>query len=104
MRKSVSTRPRDRAPKRFETPSGVIVGDAMRNGRLDAARLPQDVRLQHVYVVGQTGTGKSTLLLQMLLHDIGLGHGVTVLDPHGSLVDALLERIPEDRLGDDWAM
>ena len=42
-------------------------------------------RNRHVYVVGQTGTGKSTLLMSLIAHDIAAGHGVALLDPHGDL-------------------
>ena len=57
-------------------------------------------RFRHAYVVGQTGTGKSTLLLHMILHDINKGRGVAVLDPHGTLIDDILSRFPESRLND----
>ena len=46
---------------------------------------PKD-RLQHIYFVGQTGTGKSTLLLQMMLQDIKAGQGFCLIDPHGDVV------------------
>jgi len=57
-------------------------------------------RFRHAYVVGQTGTGKSTLLLHMILHDINKGRGVAVLDPHGTLIDDILTRFPESRMDD----
>jgi hypothetical protein len=57
-------------------------------------------RFRHAYVIGQTGTGKSTLLLHMILHDIHKGRGVAVLDPHGTLIDDILTRFPESRLND----
>lgn len=60
-------------------------------------RLPWEDRLRHTYVVGQTGTGKSTLLLRQILADIHAGHGVGLLDPHGDLLADVLERIPAHR-------
>ncbi|OPZ82780.1 MAG: AAA-like domain protein [bacterium ADurb.Bin429] len=57
-------------------------------------------RLQHMYVVGKTGTGKSTLLKSMALADMEAGHGVAVIDPHGDLFDELLTMIPPHRLED----
>ncbi|WP_147381481.1 type IV secretory system conjugative DNA transfer family protein [Nocardioides immobilis] len=57
-------------------------------------------RLRHTYVVGQTGTGKSTLLLNLASADIDAGHGVCVIDPHGDLVEDLLRRIPSNRIDD----
>ena len=57
-------------------------------------------RLRHLHVIGQTGTGKSTLLLNLALQDVEAGAGVGVIDPHGDLVDELLERVPPRRAGD----
>jgi hypothetical protein len=57
-------------------------------------------RLRHTYLIGASGTGKSTLMLSMIDQDIQAGRGVAVLDPHGDLVDDVLARIPEDRLSD----
>jgi hypothetical protein len=57
-------------------------------------------RRQHVYVVGQTGTGKSTLLLNSILQDIEAGRGVGVIDPHGDLAHEILDHIPPWRTDD----
>ena len=57
-------------------------------------------RRQHVYIIGQTGTGKSTLLLNSLIQDIALGHGVGLIDPHGDLAEELLCQIPPHRVRD----
>jgi hypothetical protein len=51
-------------------------------------------RRQHLYAIGKTGTGKSTLLESLILQDIGAGEGVALLDPHGDLAERLLDRIP----------
>ncbi len=69
-------------------------------GQQGQVALDAEARFRHVYVVGQTGTGKSTLLLNMVLHDIQRGRGVALLDPHGSLIDDLLERLPPERSKD----
>jgi len=58
------------------------------------------MRFRHTYIVGQTGTGKSTLLLHMILHDIRRGRGVAVLDPHGTLIDHVLLHYPWERSED----
>lgn len=63
-------------------------------------RLSIEDRLRSVYVVGKTGTGKSTALLTLLLDDIAEGHGVCLIDPHGDLYRAVLGRIPEHRYED----
>lgn len=57
-------------------------------------------RRQHVYVIGQTGTGKSSLLRNLILQDIEEGRGVGVIDPHGDLASEILEQIPPRRTGD----
>lgn len=63
-------------------------------------RLTRQARRQHVYVLGQTGTGKSGLLYAILRRDIEAGKGVCILDPHGDLVRQLLSIIPRNREGD----
>lgn len=57
-------------------------------------------RRQHVYVVGKTGTGKSALLNNMIVQDMANGEGLAVVDPHGELVEGVLEKVPEDRMDD----
>jgi hypothetical protein len=57
-------------------------------------------RSGHIYCIGKTGTGKSTLLLNMAISDILHGEGVTILDPHGDLSTEILEYIPKERLQD----
>lgn len=57
-------------------------------------------RSRHVYVIGKTGMGKSTLLENMAAQDIQNGEGMCFIDPHGSAIDTLLEYIPEDRIKD----
>lgn len=57
-------------------------------------------RGQHVYVIGQTGTGKSTLLRNMILQDIEAGRGVALIDPHGDLSNEILDHIPSWRTDD----
>jgi hypothetical protein len=58
------------------------------------------MRFRHNYIIGQTGTGKSTLMVNMILHDIRAGRGVAVLDPHGTLVEDVLRHIPLEREDD----
>lgn len=57
-------------------------------------------RRQHMYVIGKSGTGKSVLLHNLVLQDIMNGEGVCVVDPHGELVEGILEKIPESRAKD----
>jgi type IV secretory pathway TraG/TraD family ATPase VirD4 len=62
--------------------------------------MKQADRLLHTYVIGKTGTGKSTLLKTMIFQDIEAGRGVCLLDPHGDLVREVLQLIPDFRKDD----
>jgi hypothetical protein len=62
--------------------------------------LPISDALQHLHVIGPTGVGKSTLLLNLIVQDISAGRGTVVIDPKGDLVDEVLRRIPAERTSD----
>jgi hypothetical protein len=87
-------------PVRSVSADGGALGDADGPGGSGVVRLSESARFRHVYIVGQTGTGKSTLLLNLVVDDILRGHGVTVLDPHGALLNDVLDRIPKERAED----
>lgn len=57
-------------------------------------------RRRHMYVIGKTGTGKSTLLANMAINDLKNDEGMCVIDPHGDLVDTILNYIPKRRIND----
>ncbi len=59
-----------------------------------------DDRRRHMYVVGKTGMGKTTLLENMVLNDIYAGHGVGVVDPHGDFAEKIIDYIPAHRIND----
>lgn len=59
-----------------------------------------DDRMRHAFIIGQTGTGKSTLMENMILQDIRADRGLAVIDPHGEMVDSLLGKIPKERAQD----
>jgi flagellar biosynthesis GTPase FlhF len=59
-----------------------------------------DDRRRHIYIVGKTGVGKSTLLENMAIDDIRKGRGIGIVDPHGELAEKILDFIPEERLDD----
>lgn len=62
--------------------------------------LSLDERRRHVYILGATGTGKSTMLLSMINQDIQNDKGLCVIDPHGDLIEQILSVIPEERIKD----
>jgi len=62
--------------------------------------IKDDDRLRHVYSIGKTGMGKSTMLENMAIQDIQNGNGLAFLDPHGKTADLLLDYIPEHRIKD----
>jgi hypothetical protein len=78
----------------------LVLGQNQHANRAQAVTLSDDQRTRHTHVVGASGTGKSTLLLNLIMQDIHRGQGVAVLDPHGDLIDRVLERIPQERIAD----
>src|SRR4051794_3561341 len=75
---------------------------AQTNGRVPHRTfgITESDRLHHMYLIGRTGVGKSTLLETLALQDIRAGHGVALIDPHGDLVARLAAQVPERRRGD----
>ncbi len=62
--------------------------------------IKEDDRRRHMYLIGKTGMGKSTILENMIVDDIRAGHGVAVVDPHGDLAEKIIEFIPDERIND----
>lgn len=62
--------------------------------------IKKEDRRKHLYVVGKTGTGKTTMIANMAVNDMRNGQGVAVIDPHGDLCDILLDYIPSFRIND----
>src|SRR5260370_25401505 len=60
----------------------------------------REEREGHVYIVGKSGSGKSTFLFNLAMGDIAAGHGVAVIDPHGDLALDILDAIPRSRIND----
>ncbi len=59
-----------------------------------------DDRRRHMYLIGKTGMGKSTVLENMIVEDIRAGRGVAVVDPHGDLAEKVIKYIPKERIND----
>jgi predicted DNA-binding transcriptional regulator AlpA len=77
-----------------------VLGACSHAGKTVQISLNPDQRVRHLYAIGASGTGKSTLLLNMIVQDLQNGEGLAVLDPHGDLIDHILDRIPEERIAD----
>ncbi len=77
-----------------------ILGESLFRGHRTKFGIRTDDRRRHIYTIGKTGMGKSTLLENMLYSDILAGKGIALIDPHGDLVDAVLKFIPKDRTND----
>ncbi len=80
--------------------SGTLIGvNHHRNVSRDIYITAED-RLRHFYIIGQTGTGKTTLMKNMIVQDIQNGDGVCMIDPHGTDIEDVLGAIPPERAGD----
>ena len=62
--------------------------------------IKKDDRRRHMYLIGKTGMGKSTMLENMIIEDIMSGKGVAVVDPHGDLAEKVIQFVPTERLND----
>ncbi|MBU4458343.1 type IV secretion system DNA-binding domain-containing protein [Patescibacteria group bacterium] len=79
---------------------GVLLGKNIFRGEETEIRMAENDRRRHFYVIGQTGTGKTKLMINMIKQDIINGKGVCFIDPHGSDVDDILGMIPPERAED----
>jgi hypothetical protein len=95
---SVSAKQAD-PPALYKQP-GIILGTSHGSGRTQIVTLPEPARDRHVYILGRTRSGKSTLITNMIVQDIIAGAGLCVIDPHGDLVEGLLDYIPSERVVD----
>ncbi|MDI6778204.1 MAG: type IV secretion system DNA-binding domain-containing protein [Patescibacteria group bacterium] len=91
---------RTAAPPNNISKEGIILGYNDYRGVETVIRHADDDRRRHFYIIGQTGTGKSTMIQEMVKQDIKNGKGVCVIDPHGDLVDHIVESIPKERAED----
>jgi hypothetical protein len=79
---------------------GIILGENIYQGMRSIVRITRNDRRRHIYVIGQTGTGKTTLLKNMIIQDIKNGDGVCFIDPHGDVAQEILGLIPKERIDD----
>ncbi len=95
-----SFKAKESSPPTILPDKGVVIGESLFRGERRSILISEDDRRRHVYVVGQTGTGKSVLLSNMAVHDIEAGKGICLIDPHGDLIDSILSVIPKHRYDD----
>jgi hypothetical protein len=84
------------APASIPT-SGMRLGSSNYRGTKKEIYIAEKDRQRHMYIVGKTGTGKSEFLKDMIMQDIRAGKGMAVLDPHGELVEDIMQMIPPER-------
>ena len=89
------------APPPVNLPTvGLLLGRSVFRGSDHDVYLTEEDRRRHLYVIGQTGTGKSVLLKELARQDIEAGRGMCFIDPHGDAVETLLGFVPKNRLED----
>ncbi len=90
-----------RAPAPANIPtSGLYLGKSSFRGISRPVFVDREDRRRHTYIIGKTGTGKSEFLKQMIMQDIRNGEGLAVVDPHGDLVEDILQLMPPERAED----
>ncbi|MEI7534687.1 MAG: type IV secretion system DNA-binding domain-containing protein [Verrucomicrobiae bacterium] len=80
--------------------SGLLLGSNEHAGKIVSVRLTPEQRVHHTHIIGASGTGKSTLLFNLIHQSIQNNEGIAVLDPHGDLIERILGVIPESRIKD----
>jgi len=80
--------------------NGIYLGKSVFRGVDKDIKIEEEDRTRHFYIVGQTGTGKSQLMMWMALQDMRNGEGLAIIDPHGTDVQELLEKVPPERKED----
>ena len=93
-------RAKSAAPPTDLPKEGLLLGYNQYREEKTDVRIKRDDRQRHLYVIGQTGTGKSAFLTNLIEQDIKNGEGIGVLDPHGDLIEDILGRIPKERIDD----
>ena len=88
------------APSAVSVRRGRLLGEATFPGRERPVALTPLDSLRHLHAVGPTGTGKSTLLLNLITQDMAAGRAIVVIEPKGDLIEGVLERVPQSRLAD----
>lgn len=93
-------RAREAPPPPTLPSEGIILGYNVFRGETREIRMRDEDRRRHLYVIGQTGTGKTTFIQNLAVQDIREGRGMCFIDPHGDTVERLLGLVPRHRLQD----
>lgn len=81
-------------------PDGVVIGESVFRGETKLIRIQDEDRLRHIFMIGKTGVGKTTLFENMIDQDIRAGKGVCFIDPLGDAIESILAKIPPNRAED----
>jgi len=79
---------------------GIILGENNFRGQKTIIRLTEQDRQRHLYIIGQTGTGKTSLMQELVRQDIQEGRGIGLIDPHGDITETVLGYVPRERAED----
>jgi len=79
---------------------GIKFAHATFRGEEEDVKISEYDKMRHCYIIGQTGTGKSVLMKNMMISDMEAGNGVCFIDPHGDAIEDLIPRIPKERAED----
>jgi hypothetical protein len=86
--------------KKSDAKFDVIIGENQYGGELVPIGITLEQRLKHMYIIGKTGMGKTTLITSAIYQDMLSGKGLVVFDPHGDMIQELLKVIPKNRKND----
>lgn len=91
---------REAAPPADLPREGLLLGYNIFRGEKNDIRVLDEDRRRHLYMIGQTGTGKSTFLENLIVQDLEAGKGICVIDPHGEMVQKMASLVPRQRFQD----
>ncbi|MFK7780440.1 MAG: type IV secretion system DNA-binding domain-containing protein [Candidatus Gracilibacteria bacterium] len=89
----------EKKPINYPSDINIIGTSDYRSTKVPVGIYDED-RLRHLYVVGKTGTGKTKFLSTLMIDDLKQGRGIGVIDPHGDLIEEIMNHIPENRIDD----
>lgn len=93
-------RSKEASPPNQLAAAGTLIGESNFRGDKKNIYITDEDRRRHIYIIGQTGTGKTNLINFMAADDIKKGKGIAIIDPHGELVESIMSLVPKERLED----